>query len=311
MMLELSTQTTPSVLSVVECRRLVLYQSADDVESDDETATVSPPEHLLSVARRWRLSQLREMFNWSLNGLWRWVTMWGLASDGEVLPLQLGELRTQVERLALHELPGISCRASDPIADLISSCREAASMTDSLDGRWELWTDLTEDHLLGLLRGRELDRDGELAALVVLYFFCLTRLMSADLSIAVGVDDWRPVVEGGATRIGMRFALDQLRRDEQTGRSIGDVAWRVLNDHVLTQHERVAFAKLPDDTFRFRREAGRLRFFDRPVEFQRNSSRFPALSTVCAELGWMGFIGEPDHALTDEGERIRQFGDLG
>jgi hypothetical protein len=80
---------------------------------------------------------------------------------------------------------------------------------------------------------------------------------------------------------------------------------------VIAQHERVALAKLPDDTFRFRRDAGRLRFFEKPTEFQRNSSRFGSLSTACAELGWMGFIGEPGHTLTAEGEQIRQHGDLG
>ena len=107
------------------------------------------------------------------------------------------------------------------------------------------------------------------------------------------------------------LSSEQLRRDERAGRTISEVAWRVLNDHVIAQHERVALAKLPDDTFRFRREAGRLRFFDKPNEYQRNSSRFGSLSSVCAELGWMGFIGEPGHALTAEGEQIRQLGDLG
>jgi hypothetical protein len=184
-------------------------------------------------------------------------------------------------------------------------------MTDSLDGRWELWTGLTEDHLLTLLRGGHLDPAGELAALVVMYIMSLTRVMSPELTGEVGLDDWRPVIEGGMARIGMQFALEQLRRDERAGRTIGEVAWRILNDHVIAQHERVALAKLPDDTFRFRREAGRLRFFDKPIEFQRNSSRFGSLSSVCAELGWMGFIGEPGHALTAEGEYIRLHGDLG
>lgn len=311
MMLEMAMQTSGVALNEDDFRRLMLYQSAYDTDTDEETATFSPPGHLLSVARRWRLSQLREMFNWSLNGMWQWLCAWGLGQDGETFPPSLSDLRKEVDRLALSQLDGVSSRADDPIGDLISECHGLAAMTDSLDGRWELWTDLTEDHLLTLLRGGYLDPSGELAALVVLYVMCLTRLMNPEMSVEVDREDWRPVVEGGARRIGMQFAVEQLKRDREAGRTIGDVAWRVLNEQVIAQHERVAFAKLPDDTFRFRREAGRLRFFDRPTAFQRNSSRFGSLSTVCAELGWMDFIGEPNHALTAEGEQIRVNGDLG
>jgi len=311
MMLELAAQTSDVALSEDDFRRLMMYQSAYDAESDEDTATFRPPAELGSVARRWRLSQLREMFNWSLNGMWRWTCTWGLNQDGEALPIALGDLRREVDRLALRGLPAVSIRPNQPIGDLIAACREWASMSGSLDGPWELWTDLTEDHLLTLLRGGHLDPAGELAALVVMYVMCLTRVMSPGLPAEVGLEDWRPVVEGGVTRIGMQFALEQLRRDERAGRTISEVAWRVLNDQVIAQHERVALAKLPKDSFRFRREAGRLRFFDRPNEFQRNSSRFGSLSSVCSELGWMGFIGEPGHTLTAEGEQIRQHGDLG
>ena len=108
----------------------------------------------------------------------------------------------------------------------------------------------------------------------------------------------------------MQFALDKLRSDERAGRTVREVMARILNDQVIAQHERVALAKLPDDTFRFRREGGRLRFFEQPNEFQRNNSRFEALSTVCAELGWTGYVAEKGHGLTPEGQTIRKDGDL-
>ena len=108
----------------------------------------------------------------------------------------------------------------------------------------------------------------------------------------------------------MQFALDKLRSDERAGRTVREVIARILNDQVIAQHERVALAKLPDDTFRFRREGGRLRFFEQPNEFQRNNSRFEALSTVCAELGWTGYVAEKGHGLTPEGQTIRKDGDL-
>jgi hypothetical protein len=311
MLLELSAQTSGVALSQDDFRRLVLYQSAYDKDSDEETATFTPPAHLTSVVRRWRLSQLREMFNWSLNGMWQWLSGWGLDRGGDTLPIPMLELRHEIDHLALGQLPGVGVRADQPIGDLIAECRELASVTDSLDGRWELWTGLTEDNLLGLLRADTFDRSGQLAALAVMYVMSLSRLAAPDLPGQVGPEDWRPVREGGMTRIGMQFALDQLRRDERDVRSVADVIWRVVNEHVIAQHERVALAKLPDDTFRFRRDAGRMRFFEQSTEFQRNDSRFNSLATVCAELGWSGFLNEDAHGLTEEGEQIRCHGDLG
>jgi hypothetical protein len=310
MILEISHQTGGTPLKQDDFRRLLLYQCSYDPQTDDETATFEPPPHLLSASRRWRLSQLREMFNWSLNGMWQWLHIWGIQRDGDSIPVPLIEIREVVNRLALRELPGVKTRSTAPIGDLIAECKGLASMTGSLDGRWELWTDLTEDHLFELLRSDQLDLEGQLAALVVMYLMCLVRLDKPELAEEVGVEDWRPVTEGGVSRVGMQYALEQLRRDQQLGRTVSEVVWRVLNDQVMAQHERVALAKLPDDTFRFRREAGRIRFFEQSVDFQRNDSRFNSLSTVCAELGWSGFLGDPAHSLTPEGEKIRCDGDL-
>jgi hypothetical protein len=310
MMLELSQQTNGTALRQDDFRRLLLYQSAYDIETDEEIATFVVPAHLTSVARRWRLSQLREMFNWSLNGMWQWTCEWGIDNHGDTVPIPLSQIRSVVDRLALDELPGVTTKPSAPVGDLLNECRMLASMTDSLDGRWELWTGLTEDQLFGLLLNNELSSEGRLAALVVMYLMCLARISDPSLPSEVGSDDWRPVLEGGASRIGMQYALEQLRRDDQIGTSVAGFAWRLLNDQVIAQHERVALAKLPDDTFRFRRDAKRVRFFDQPIEFQRNDSRFNSLATTCAELGWTGFLSDPTHSLTPEGEIIRRHGDL-
>ncbi|WP_421121678.1 hypothetical protein ACE2AJ_09790 [Aquihabitans daechungensis] len=81
---------------------------------------------------------------------------------------------------------------------------------------------------------------------------------------------------------------------------------------MIAQHERVATAKLGStgDTFRFRREAGRLRFFDKDAPTGMNDSRYNALSTFLFELGWSGYLRESDHPLTPEGETLRAVGDL-
>jgi hypothetical protein len=310
MLMELSHQTRVAAVNQDDFRRLMLYRSAYDLETDLEVATFDPPSHLESVARRWRLSQLREMFNWSLNGMWQWICDWGLDREGDTFPVPIGDLNQVIESCPLRQLPGVTTKPSEPIGHLIEECRALASVTDSLDGRWELSTELSEDHLLTLLRSGQLDSEVHLAGLFVMYVMCLRRLWDPNLRAAVGAEDWRPVLEGGVRRIGMQFALDQLRSDARDGRTVAEVMERILGHQVIAQHERVALAKLPDDTFRFRREGGKLRFFQQPNGFQRNDSRFEALSTVCAELGWTGHLSQKGRRLSSEGQSIRKNGDL-
>lgn len=310
MFLDLSHQTSGVALNQDDFRRLVMYQSTYDVKSFAEVAIFEPPAHLESVARRWRLSQLREMFNWSLNGMWQWTCEWGLGHDGDIFPVGISELINSTAALDLSQVAGVKSKASEPVGNLVNECQALASMTDSLDGRWELSTSLSEDRIFTLLGSPGLGQEGKSAALFVMYVMCLARLWSPELRVSVGSEDWRPVLEGGSSRIGMQFALDQLREDVRQGKTVANVFHRVLKEQVIAQHERVALAKLPDDTFRFRTEGGRLRFFDLPNQFQRNNSRFESISTVCAELGWTGFLSEKDRHLSTEGQAIRKDGDL-
>ncbi len=109
-----------------------------------------------------------------------------------------------------------------------------------------------------------------------------------------------------------RVFITELRAAVEAGATVGDVAGWLTLDYVIAQHERVASAKLPTtgDTFRFRREAGRLRFFPKDAQVGMNDSRFNALATFIFELGWSGYLYVPDHGLTPEGELMRSQGDL-
>jgi hypothetical protein len=79
---------------------------------------------------------------------------------------------------------------------------------------------------------------------------------------------------------------------------------------VIRQHQQVAVTKLPDDTYRFRREGDRLRFFQQRAEAFMNSSRFDALSTTVQELGFVQALGNDTHALSDAGRQLLDQGDL-
>ncbi len=125
-------------------------------------------------------------------------------------------------------------------------------------------------------------------------------------------DDWFPIIEGGSERLGIQRFLSQLRDRVNDDATVRDVAEWLTLDYVISQHERVATAKLSTtgDTFRFRREAGRLRFFSKGAEVRRNDSRFNALATFLFELGWCDYLYEADHDLSEEGEEMRRAGDL-
>jgi len=308
LILELAKQTSDVSINESDFRRLMLYGYAYHVDTDAEKATFIPPEDLNGTARKWRISQLREYFNWSLNGMWRWVTEWGLGGEGDSVPISLADLREALNRVSFKSVPGVRTKSSQTIGSLIDECEQLAEMTGSLDGSWELWADITEDHLINLVQSNELSSAEELGALFALYVMSLTRLRNHELPKNVGQEDWRLIMEGGQSRIGMQSALDQLRRDETAGKSVLEVLHRVVDNHVISQHERVALSKLPADTFRYRRNGNRLEFFAQSNQFRMNASRFESLSTICAEIGWCGVISEPNHDLTSEGESVRKFG---
>jgi hypothetical protein len=122
--------------------------------------------------------------------------------------------------------------------------------------------------------------------------------------------DWDLVSEGGVARLAMSRFFNQLRRRTMSGDTIGELARWVIHDYVIRQHERVAVAKLPDDTYRFRREGDTLRFFDQPRFAFMSNSRFDALATTVHELGFTEHLGNDTHRLTQAGRRLLTSGDL-
>lgn len=310
MMLEIAHQTRKVAIRDEDFRRLVLYGTTWDENDANVIATFHVPSHLTSVVRRWRLSQLREMFNFALNGMWALLVDWGLEAGGDYAPLPMSRVSGLIDRTSFADVPGVSAKTTTKVATLVDQIQTGADVTDSLDGHWDLSLALTEDALLNTLWSTDLDRESRLGVLFSLYTLCLARLWDPELAAAVPSQDWAPVIEGRNLRVGMDGALRQLRLDAQTGKTVRDSLERVLTNHVISQHERVAVTKLPEDTFRFRRESDRIRFFSQGTGFSRNDSRFGALSATCAELNWSGYFSEARHGLTPDGAQIRAHGDL-
>lgn len=316
---ELAAQTEDAPVNEWSFRRLVYFRS----DRDDDVfpgPRFEPTAETLRAARRWRLYQAREYFNFGLNEMWRRLTEWGLEHDGDVVPISIASVESSLDSIDFAGLAGAFALASPGIdnrssfASLLDWLKTAAGVTGGLDDPWDLDADINEDAVvdwLGYGRGHAGNGADALAGAVALLALVAARLWQPELAL-VEPTGWFPVVEGGTERLSMQLYLDRLRALAAGGATVGDVTRWLTFDYVVTQHERVAMAKLATtgDTFRFRRAAGRMRFFDKETQFRMNDSRFNALATVLYELGWSGYFYEADHGLTTEGAQLREHGDL-
>ncbi len=320
-MCELAAQTADAPVNAGSFRRLI-YFGADQGAGGEQGPTFTPTEPTCRTARRWRLYQAREYFNMSIMEMWRRLQRWGLARDGHLFPVPMSEVVDSINAVDFAAfsasldvpLPAEGLTAESSFQELLDWAIKAGAITGGLDDRWDLDAALTEDAIVQWLQhGSAANNSGPdmLAGALTLITLVAARLWLPELAL-VEPGDWFPVNEGGKERLGMQAFLTKLRDRADAGDTIGDVAQWLTGDYVISQHERVASAKLTTtgDTFRFRREAGRLRFFDQDAPVGMNDSRFNALASFLSELGWSGHLYEPDHGLTPEGETIRSQGDL-
>jgi hypothetical protein len=85
-----------------------------------------------------------------------------------------------------------------------------------------------------------------------------------------------------------------------------ETLWWVISRFVLPVHERIAYSKLPDFTFRFRWEDGLLRFYDLGVgRFTLAAIRRESLSQLTYDIGFWTTVGESP-ALTERGRAFVQ-----
>lgn len=83
--------------------------------------------------------------------------------------------------------------------------------------------------------------------------------------------------------------------------TVADTLWWLVERFVITVHERIAYSKLPEDTFRFRWEDGRVRFYDNGIgRFPLAAIRHDPLALITRDLGFWDY--EEDGAkLTSRG----------
>jgi hypothetical protein len=111
--------------------------------------------------------------------------------------------------------------------------------------------------------------------------------------IAQQSSNWQPGL------LGIAAALDHHLEEEPT---LGDTLPWMAKRYVIDVHERVAYSKLPDFTFRFRWEEDRLRFYGLdPKRFEPTDIRLDAISRLSEDLGLLGPVGGQG-LLTGDGQ---------
>ena len=106
---------------------------------------------------------------------------------------------------------------------------------------------------------------------------------------------WQPGPIAFAHRLSLHLDDDPALLDTMT--------W-LLRTLVIRPHEAIAYSKLPEFTFRFRHEGGRLRMYPQPFgRFTPNDIRARAMTTLSTDLGLVAPEGEM-LAVTPDGRTL-------
>jgi len=308
-LLDVAAQTEGHGIGEGSFRQLVYFGATDG------GATYGASPAVGETARRWRLYQAREYYAFALNALWCHLCDWGIASGGAVSPLPLDDLWAHLDQsldidpLAAElglEPPGIGSNSSfDALMKWVEDVAGAGG--DHFDAACTIATPVNESRLYLIAKRHRSEGIAIAAALTLLAALALRF----DSSAHRFRPEWEIARMGADGRLSFDGFLRSLARRRQTPSvTVSDVATWLYRDYVILQHELVALTKLPENTFRFRREGGRLRFFgfDNPLEF--NNSRFGALTTTLGELGLCGDIRKAAHPLSVDGVALFTSGDL-
>lgn len=275
-------------------------------------ASYRPRFELETVQCQWRMYQMREYYAYALNAMWDYLCRWGLSNSGDLRPISLDALWQHLARsrgfAAVASLPGVpTCQlhsGSDFQSLLTWLQSTVAADTNTFDSACRLDAPVQEHKLVGLTRNRGSDPEvmvyGMLTILALIYLRMqqMEPLSEAETEI---------VNMGQDGRLDLASFVHSLRRRITAGyTSIQEVLRWLYEDYIILQHAAVATSKLPDNTFRFRREGKRLIFYNLPNSLTFMNSRFDALSTMVNELGLCGRLSNAEHPLTALGKQWLQ-----
>jgi hypothetical protein len=306
LLLDVSATLQPEGLTEDVFRQLIYFRTL-------EGEVYQPRSDLLDVARRWRLFQAREYFSFAFNRLFGWLVRRGQReSDDGLVNLPIGQVLSWIDEALNENTFGSgelgSFDASTRVSEFANALASQVDLDAGVDDAWPRHGTLDE-HELYCRHPTRLDSPGTVVAMIALLLLINRRIGSAS-RIADIRNDERLVTEGATTRIGMARFFTELNRRVMAGATLSSLARWIIHDHVIVQHERVANAKLPDDTFRLNRVGDSIRFSTQAAPADFNDSRYTALSATIHELGLVSSLHRPSRHLTQEGRTLLETGDV-
>jgi hypothetical protein len=308
--LDIADQTVGHAIDEDTFRQLLYFAEASSGASYD------PLNEVIDTYRKWGLYQAREYYAFAINAMWSYLCDWGLAENGDVRPIPLSRFWQHLD-LALDfdglaaclgtPVPNLSAYSDyqsllDWLTDLAGKSKNALGLPDSLD------SPLHEHRLYRL--AKENHRSPEVMVAGMMTMLALIYLRFGQPTLWEH-PEWEISRMGADGRLSVDGFVKILRRRIQSGHvTVSEIARWLFADYIILQHQLVATSKLPDNTFRFRREGDSLRFYNLQNSLGFMNSRFRAISTTLHELGLCEDFGRPDQSLTNDGQVLLEGGDL-
>ncbi|MCZ7665178.1 MAG: hypothetical protein M5U22_20625 [Thermoleophilia bacterium] len=306
--LDLADQTQGLPVSEDTFRRLVYFGRSGN------GAGFKPRAETLQTHRGWRMYQAREYYSFALNSLWARLCELGIRLNGDLAPVPMTLLHDRIRDMSAPDplaralgipVPGLGPESAWSEVVLWYQTQAQAESAFETDGA-RIDTLVNESVLLDLARATS--SEVQVAAMVGV--LALTWARFGDRRM-MARPEWQLACLGSEERLSLdRFLRDLAQWSCAPMLTLGTVVSRLLDRYIITQHLLVASRKMPENTFRFEREADGLRFYQHgnPVEF--TNSRFSALSNHLVDLGLCGDLSSSAHGPSEDGRRLLEAGHL-
>ncbi len=268
-----------------------------------------PKKDLHLIFKQWRLYQAREFYAFALNALWVSLCDWGIQNNGERISLPFNflwdylsnslDIPYMASQLKL-EKPGLT--PDFRLSEFLSWIQSVVGGSkQNFDNECGIDSKLNEQLLYQLILSNCLDSKIVIPGALIILSLIFLRFSQRELWQE---PEWHIAKMGADGRLSLDGFVRHIKRMVEDGSTILEVSKYIFERYIIQQHIVVATRKLPDNTFRFRREGNRLRFFQHDNSLGFMNSRFDSISTTVFELGFCGDLHLPDHGLTDDGEEF-------
>ena len=281
------------------CHFLTLIDANPDVVNNESTFREmlwSPPvarnENQRVIADRWAALIAKDVWQEAICSVWA-----EFCRDGRKKVRELGRGLTweETKTLVINMIKGPpELRSEQPTSELVEALASGSLIVSDTDGTKFNIQDISFEMLRTLIERLNTGTSGLIGMLE------LAR--RAEKRVGVG---WQQASNiSSAWQPSIASVLGGLSTHLDGKPSVGDSIWWMVSKFILNVHERICYSKLPEFTFRFRREEELLRFYDYGNDrFPLAAIRNQPLTSLTKDLGlWQEVsLNDSRGVLTDRG----------